>query len=218
MFPQNLIAFKEPEVHETENGRFYTFDGASYPSITTILSRTADKSTLDAWKARVGEEEANRISRQSTKHGSELHLLMENFVCGHEIPKASFKSQQVFNLLRPVISKRVTTIYGCESPLYSHSLKVAGRTDLVCDFDGVPSILDWKTVKLPGVKKEEFILDYRLQGTFYGTCVNEGDYPIKIQQGVLVFCNPWGIAVDKFDINDYTSSLRERVNTYYSVV
>lgn len=212
----NLIPVKEPEVVESERGRFYLFDGNLYPSITTILSRTKDSSGLDEWKKRVGSEEASRISRQASSHGTELHLLMENFLHGHEIPKASFKSQQVFNLLKRIIPKRISVVYGTEYPLCSHQLKVAGRTDLICSFDGIPSILDWKTSKEPGMKDREYIKDYFLQPTFYARCVNESNVGIEIKQGVLVFCNPFGIHIEVFNVADYDKQLDERVQLYYN--
>lgn len=218
MFNHNTIQFyPEPIVVETDRGRLYNFGAEKYPSITTVLAKTKDTSGLDEWRKRVGEEEANRISRQSTKHGTELHLLVENLLYGNEIPQASFKSKQVFNLLSRIVHKRITTVYGIECALRSDSLKVAGRTDLVCDLDGIPTVVDWKTSKEPGLKPKEYIVDYYLQGTFYGRVINESKSMLEVKQGALFFCNPFGITVDIFQFSEYNELLNSRVKEYYSL-
>ena len=216
MFVHEPIEFyTEPEVREADIGRVYDFGQQKYPSITTILGKTKDDSGLKAWKLRVGEEEANRISKLATKHGSELHLILEDFINGNEISAVSFKTRQVFQLLRPIISKRITTIYGIECPLRSDSLRIAGRTDLVADLDGVPTVIDWKTSKEPGRKEKEHVEDYYLQGSFYGRAINESG-KMEIKQGALVFCNPFGIFIDKFVLSDYNKPLEDRVKEYYA--
>lgn len=62
--------------------RFYeVLDGnkviAKLPSVTTILSETKDKSGLDKWRKKVGEEEADRISRLAMNRGTIMHRLIE---------------------------------------------------------------------------------------------------------------------------------------------
>ena len=49
----------------------------TFPSVTTILSATSDKSGLDRWRKKVGEEEANRISTLSMNRGTVMHRLVE---------------------------------------------------------------------------------------------------------------------------------------------
>lgn len=218
MFNHIPLPPREPLVEDLSAGRVYTFDESRrYPSITTVLSATADKSGIDAWRARTGEEAANEISRKATKHGTEIHLLMENFLNGNQIPEASFKSKQVFKLLSSIISKRVTNVYGIEYPLYSDSLKGAGRTDLICNFSSDDVILDWKTSKEAGPKRQEWILDYKLQTCFYARCVNE-NFDLKITKGVLVFCNAFGITIDRFNVAEYNSILEDRFKAYYEML
>lgn len=48
-----------------------------FPSITTVLSGTSDKSGLEEWKKRVGEAEAKRISELSMNRGTVMHRLIE---------------------------------------------------------------------------------------------------------------------------------------------
>ena len=60
-------------------GRRYEVEGTEfrYPSITSVLGDTADKSFLIEWKKRVGEEKANAISRASLRRGTSMHKLCE---------------------------------------------------------------------------------------------------------------------------------------------
>ena len=48
-----------------------------FPSITTVLSGTSDKSGLEEWRKKVGEEEADRISKLSMNRGTVMHRLIE---------------------------------------------------------------------------------------------------------------------------------------------
>ena len=70
-------------VYKKDGRRYYEVkDGdkkiiATLPSVTTIMGSMADKSGLDAWKQRVGEEEANRISQLSMNRGTIMHRLIE---------------------------------------------------------------------------------------------------------------------------------------------
>lgn len=64
----------------TDKGRLYTDpDGNKYPSITTVLSILSEEA-IQAWRARVGEEEANRISRQASSRGTTVHNIIEKYI------------------------------------------------------------------------------------------------------------------------------------------
>lgn len=69
-------------VYDEKGNRFYqvTRDEeviAKLPSVTTILGGTSDKSGLDKWRKRVGEEEADRIGKLSANRGTIMHRLVE---------------------------------------------------------------------------------------------------------------------------------------------
>ena len=48
-----------------------------FPSITTVLGETSDKSGLEDWRNKVGHEEADRISKLSMNRGTIMHRLIE---------------------------------------------------------------------------------------------------------------------------------------------
>ena len=133
-------------------GRLYTTpDGKKLPSITTVLGATQDKSGLDAWRKRVGEEEANRVMAQASTRGTAVHQLAEDYVNNEEnwskgaMPANLF----TFNTIKPLLDKHMNNIWIQEAPLYSERLEVAGRVDCIAEWDGVLSIVDYKTSRRP---------------------------------------------------------------------
>ena len=82
------LTYQDLDAVTTSAGRVYTTPaGKKYPSITTVLGKYADKSGLDAWKARVGEAEAAKILRQAGRRGTIVHEAMENYIDGKPLPK-----------------------------------------------------------------------------------------------------------------------------------
>lgn len=210
----SLISAKEPLVETLSSGRTYDFDGKKYPSITTVLSKTADKSHLIAWKERVGEEEANRISKAATTKGSSLHLLLEQWIKHDKLPAASPEAKMLFNSVAPVVARKLSNVFAIEFPLRSDILQVAGRTDLIGMWNGVPVVLDWKSNHGNGPKNLNWCIDYKIQAAFYAQAFFE-TFGKRLNTGVLVFANVLGCQVDVFDLNQYNELLVERVKTYY---
>lgn len=174
----------------TEEGRFYvTPSGAQYPSITTVLSamQSAEKKQVLAdWKARVGEAEANKVSRQATSRGTGMHTICENYTLNKPMP---YRGQmptaiEMFKKIQSVLDERVGTIYANEIALFSDKLKAAGRSDLVAQFDGIRSIVDFKTSRAE--KKEAWITDYFLQSTAYAIMLEEMYSNLKVPQIAIV--------------------------------
>ena len=61
---------------QTPKGRqFVGEDENAVPSVTTVLDKTSDKTALIAWRKRVGEAEATRISTESAGLGTKVHNL-----------------------------------------------------------------------------------------------------------------------------------------------
>ena len=109
---------------------------------------------------------------------------------------------------------RVNNIHYVESPLYSENLSVAGRTDLIAEFDGIPSIIDFKTSSR--VKKETEILDYFLQGTAYALMYEER-VGQPINQIVILMSPNNGEDTIAFVKNKepYVDTLKEKIEQYY---
>lgn len=167
------VELTELKTETIEKKRYYvTPDGNKYPSITTVLSKLSKAAILE-WRKRVGEEEANRISTQASRRGTKTHTLIENYVQNkQDYLKGAFPDAiQMFKTAQKVIDEKLDNIRGIEIPLYSDELKVAGRCDLIGEWEGELSIVDWKTSRK--LKKEEWIENYFLQGTAYALMFEE---------------------------------------------
>jgi genome maintenance exonuclease 1 len=155
------------------SGRKYTTpENNEYPSITTVLSIRSKKS-IDAWRKRVGEEEANKISYRASTRGTAVHEVCERYVNNEENYSRGMMPNIIgdFIPIKDILDDRLGTVYGQELPLYSDHLGVAGRVDCVGEFDGVLSIIDYKTSKRK--KKYEWVTSYFMQETFYAIAWEE---------------------------------------------
>ena len=162
---EDLVADTRP------SGRTYsTPDGSRYPSITTVLSILSEEA-IAKWRARVGIEEANKIGQRASGRGTLVHSIIERYLLNEDTKDFLPHIRQSLENVRPILDERLGTIYGLEVPLYSSHLGLAGRVDCVAEFDGVPSIVDFKTSKR--VKKKEHISNYFAQMAGYAVMWEE---------------------------------------------
>ena len=152
-------------------GRTYvTPNGNRYPSITTVLSILSEEA-IAKWRARVGDEEANKIGQRASGRGTLVHSIIERYLLNEDTTEFLPHIRQSLENVRPILDERLGTIFGLEVPLYSSHLGLAGRVDCVAEFDGVPSIVDFKTSKR--VKKKENISNYFAQMAGYAVMWEE---------------------------------------------
>ena len=161
---------------DTEIGRFYKDSKLNLvPSVTTVLSKTSNKADgIADWKMRVGDEEANRIIKQSTDIGTSVHLAIENYLNNKNWDNfgSSYEEKISQEITKRFISDgltKITEIWGLEVGLILDNL-FAGTADCVGTYSGIPSLIDFKTAKK--VKKREWIEDYFLQGCAYANAHN----------------------------------------------
>jgi genome maintenance exonuclease 1 len=165
---------------------YYTPSGNHYPSITTVIGNNAKKQAgLAKWRERVGKEKAANISARSSGRGTKYHAIAEDYFNNNlDLKKYSKFPLPVlmFQHSRSVLD-RINNIYLQEAALYSDHLEVAGRVDCIAEFDGVLSIIDFKTSAAP--KKEAYLYDYLVQETAYACCLQEL-YGITVKQLVTI--------------------------------
>ena len=114
-----------------------------------------------------------------------MHNICERFMLNQEniFQKEMPTSIVLFKHIKELLEEKIGIVYGNEIPLYSKKLRTAGRTDVVCQYEGIDSIVDFKTSTRD--KKEEWIEDYYLQSTAYAIMVEEM-YNINIPQIVII--------------------------------
>ena len=170
-----------PELVRTNIGgkRHYQTPNGSYPSITTVLS-IRDKEGILEWRKRVGNEEANRITKRAVTRGTHFHSLLEQYFLNEIDDLDTFcatalaKNPAVWYLFLEavqVLETKINNIYCIEDYLYSDEYKVAGAVDMIAEYDGVVSVIDYKTSNSD--KKEEWIENYFIQGTAYAKMFTE---------------------------------------------
>ena len=166
-------------VYATPNGEFY-------PSITTVIGNNAKKQAgLAKWRARVGKEKAAAISSRSASRGTKFHSITEDYL-NNELDIKKYKDSPLPVVMFEQTKKtfdRIGNIYLQEAFLYSKHLEVAGRVDLVAEFDGELSIIDFKTSAEP--KREAYLYDYFVQETAYACCFQEL-YSLTVKQLVTI--------------------------------
>ena len=203
----------------TENGsRTYDVNGTKLPSVTTILAQTKDQTYLDRWKAKVGNEEAERIKNLSSKRGTSMHKFIEKHITGVGYDDLTEIGQQAKPMAQKIIDVGLTPIteyYGSEVSLYYPGL-YAGSTDLVCMHNGKETIADFKQANKP--KREEWIEDYKLQIAAYSMC-HDYVHGSNIEQGVIMICTP-DLYFQEFrfegdEMRQYRHKFLERLNIYY---
>lgn len=163
------------DAETTESGRVYKVPGGKlYPSITTVLS-AYNKKAIYEWRQRVGDEEANRISRLASGRGTKLHNTVEKYLL-NEMSDMKMQTmmpdiKEMFCDIRKPIDENIGDIYGIEQPLYSHKLRLAGRCDCIAEWDGELAIVDWKTASR--TKEKDNILNYFMQASAYAVMFEE---------------------------------------------
>ena len=117
----------------------------------------------------MGEQEANKISTRASRRGTSVHEALENFVDNEdwESIKKKYTPDIIQSVLgiKDILNERIGNVFGQEFPLYSDHLGVAGRVDCVAEFDGKPSIIDYKTSRKP--KRKQWCTNYFCQETAY---------------------------------------------------
>jgi len=158
----------------TEDGKRYylTPEDKKYPSVTTVSSIFA-KEGIKKWRARVGEEEATKITTQAAVRGTAVHKICEDYINNDEdyLKDQMPANIQSFNNIKPIIDESINNVVMQECPLYSDYLAVAGTVDCIAEWNGKLSIIDFKTARKP--KKKEWIENYFMQTAAYAVMFEE---------------------------------------------
>lgn len=167
---------------------YKTPEGNVYPSVTTILSRLPNES-LREWQKRVGEEEANRVSKVAARRGTNLHEICERYLLNEERPMRGHMPdvQGMFRELCKHID-RIDEIYAIEAQLYCDTYQFAGRCDVIGTFDGHPAIMDFKTTKSEVDSSMDKVKKYFMQLSAYSLAFEERTGQ-EINLGVLLFAS-----------------------------
>jgi genome maintenance exonuclease 1 len=164
-FEYELLEFAELQRIDGPTRFYETPEGNRYPSVTAVLGKMMDKSELETWRKRVGEEEAARVSARASTRGTNVHTMCENYVLGNDIDTSMPHNMMMFNQIKKVLDEKVDMVRATECTLFSDHLKLAGSCDLIANYDGRLSIIDYKTSAKR--KRKDWIEGYFLQASLY---------------------------------------------------
>jgi len=171
---------------------YATPDGLRLPSVTTILEATKPeekKAALQAWRRRVGAEQAQAITTEAANRGTRMHSYLEHYVkTGTARERGTNPFSWASHAMAAVVIeqglKHVQEFWGIEVPLYFPGI-YAGTTDGCGIHLGDQAILDYKQTNRP--KRREYIDDYFMQLCAYAEAHNEV-YNTNICKGVILMC------------------------------
>jgi len=229
------------------SGRYYVVDevtGLALPSVTTILGETSDKSGLKDWVNRVGQEEADRISKFSANRGTYMHALHEHYLNAVYVECLENPLQVAFQRAREDCSHLTPDEIECGKNLFFNfhqnsnfyddigeiifqevpvwSLKgggYAGRLDLgIRSKAGIPKIIDFKTSRKP--KKREWIDGYFKQASAYSIGMFEqyGIFPEQCE--IWISCETGEVqtfVINKDEIKYWFGEFYKNVLTYHEI-
>ncbi len=227
------------------SGRYYVVDeksGLAYPSVTTIISETSDKSGLKSWVDRVGEAEAERISKFSANRGTFMHSLHENYLDFRFIKGEDNSLQKAMKgalIQNPSLTKeeiecgknlfmqfhnnsdfyeRIDEVMFQEVALWSSKGGgYAGRMDLsIWGKDRIPKIIDFKTSRKP--KREDWIDGYKKQIAAYSIAMYEryGIFPEECE--IWISCESGEVqtfTMNKTEIKEWFGKFYQDLLTYH---
>ena len=209
------------QITDEESGnRVYDFNGSRLPSVTTVLNATKNQQFLKDWKAKVGEEAAERIKNLSSRRGTAMHKFLESLIQGvgyDDLTPIGCEAKPMATKIIEVGLTPVSEYYGSEVMLHYPGL-YAGSTDLVCLHNDLETIVDFKQANRP--KKEEWIQDYYLQIAAYAMA-HDYVYKSEIKQGVVMVCTPdlyyQEFKVSGADLRSYKHKFLKRLDMYHEL-
>ena len=206
--------YKHYNRFQDTDGRKYLVENIKVPSVTTILSATKDMTQLNDWRRRVGNEEANKIMKQASTVGTEMHQVLEYSLNGQGYYNDMEEGSKPRMMAKTILDNiKIQEVWGNEVSL-EYQNKFAGTCDLTAIAYGKPSIVDWKQANRP--KREEWVEDYKLQlGAYYlAHTTNYG----PIEQGVIAICTRdlqyQEFRLSEADLQDYGGKFLERLERF----
>ena len=180
-------------------------------SITSVTSHF-NKDIFINWRKKVGNKEADRITKAATSRGTDMHTLTEHYLKNDDLPTVQPISDFLFKIAKTELNK-INNIYALEGPLYSKQLGVAGTVDCIAEYNGELAIIDFKTSKKP--KPRDWIEHYFVQCMAYGCMLYEmRDIPIKKLVIIMACENGECKVYEEYDKSKYIRLLQQYITKF----
>ena len=211
MFQHVDIEFPALKRETIDGVRYYTVEGRPMVSITSVTSHY-NKEIFVKWRERVGEEEANRISKRSTSRGTKVHTCIENFLWNKDVPDTDPLPKMLFTQAKKILGN-INNIYALEKSVYSKELGVAGTVDCIAEYNGELAIIDFKTAEKP--KPKQWIENYFVQAAAYACMFYEmTEIPVK-KLVIIMTCENGEVEVyEEYDKKQYMEKLVKYIQKF----
>lgn len=214
--------YKNLTQNNSPKGRTYSVGEKKLPSVTTILSKTQSKEKqagLQAWRERVGYQEAQRITIEAANRGTEMHYVLENYFTNVGYLNITKKGNQARMMAHTILHNLgdLSEVWGSEVTLHyiDKDIGWAGSSDLVGRYKQKPTIIDFKQANKP--KKAEWIEDYYYQIGAY-SLAHKQNYG-EIAQGLICMCTGdlvgQNFFMDTDMVEEYEKKWLTRVDEFY---
>ena len=220
-----------PEMERDEDHVYTTPEGERYRSVTTMINKTKDKNTIKSFgdwgksfksyavdypkiATQISKCIAEFIKAQTAIIGIEAHRLNEEYIKGKECRTALLLAQAHHMQFREHLDEHLGVVNGIEALMYSDKMELAGTADLIAEYDGVKSIIDFKCKR--SNQKAFYMHDYMIQTACYARMWEElTEEPIK-QTVILCSTEDNTFHVFKSSTVDWQDKLNERLNQFKS--
>jgi genome maintenance exonuclease 1 len=180
-------------------------------SITSVTSHF-NKEIFVKWRKKVGDVEADRITKAATSRGTDMHTLVEYHLKNEKLPEVQPISDFLFKIAKTELNN-INNIHSLEGSLYSKQLGIAGTVDCIAEYNGELAIIDFKTSKKP--KPREWIDHYFVQCMAYG-CMLYEITGIMVKKLVIIMACENGecVVYEEYDKGKYIKLLSEYIRTF----
>ena len=213
---ENHLGDLELDKKETPGCRLYKLpDGQWVPSITSVTS-FYNRQIFVEWRKRIGEQEANKITKRATARGTDFHEAVEEYLENRDLVWENFlpATKFMFHHATPYLDK-INNIHAIERTLYSEYLGLAGRVDCIAEYEGELAVIDFKTSEK--IKPEKWLENYFVQETFYAAAYYELT-GIPVKKLITIMVTPGGDVkvFDKRNKGDYIKLLVRYIKEFVS--
>ena len=198
---------------ETIDGvRYYdTPNGSKLVSITSVISHY-NREIFREWRARVGNTEANKVTKQATSRGTDMHTCSEYYLKNLDIPKVQPLSEMLFKQAKPTLDK-INKIHAQEQSLFSYELGIAGSVDCIAEYEGELAVIDFKTSKKP--KPKEWVDHHFVQCAAYACMLFEMTGIMVKKFVIIMSCEDGEVKVyEEYDKRKYINLLSEYIREF----
>ncbi len=216
MFKHIDVTLPQLERETIDGIRYYKVpDGDELLKLFSITSVTShfNKHIFENWRKKVGEDEANRVTKQATSRGTDMHTLVEYHLKNEPYDNEVLPiSEFLFKICKGELNK-INNIYSLEGSLYSKVLGIAGTVDCIAEYNGELSIIDFKTSKKP--KPRDWIEHYFVQAAAYA-CMFYELTGISVKKLVILMACENGecIVYEEYDKKKYIKLLTEYIRKF----